>query len=177
MQSGFSLPNVDVDRYVLTYDSPFHLMEHLQDMGEGASHLMRRNALPKSSLTAMAAVYERIYGREGSCPATFEVFHTIAWSPSPDQPQPLERGSAQLSLAQITTRLHREFQDALAAAAQRPDDRELQKKAEDLYKRLHEAMEAENEDRGYVNDTELIKTRSESRGTPAPPEDFRGVKR
>lgn len=177
MQTGFALPNVDMDRYVLTYESPFHVMEHLQDMGESACHLQRRDFLPRSSLTAAAAIYERIYGRDGLCPATFEVFHTIAWSPSPDQPQPLERGSGQLSFAQISSQLHREFQDALAAAAKRPDDKSLQASAEDLYRQLQEAMKAENEQRGLADDSELISGRSESKGAPAPPEGFRGPNR
>jgi NADH dehydrogenase [ubiquinone] 1 alpha subcomplex assembly factor 5 len=175
MQSGFALPNIDMDRYVLTYETPFHLMEHLQDMGEGACHLQRNPHLPRINLAAMAAVYERLYGKDGVVPATFEVYHTIAWSPSPDQPQPLERGSAQVSLTQVSSQLHRQFQEALVASSKRPDDKALQARAEELYAALQEAMEEENAKR-VEPDEEAVKAakRSQSYKSPAPPEQYRG---
>uniref|UniRef100_A0A7S1MIG7 Methyltransferase type 11 domain-containing protein n=1 Tax=Neobodo designis TaxID=312471 RepID=A0A7S1MIG7_NEODS len=171
MQSGFALPNIDMDRYVLSYESPFHLMEHLRDMGETACHLQRTAFLGRSSLTAMASVYERLYAKDGLCPATFEVFHTIAWSPSPTQPKPLERGSAQVSLTQVTTTLHREFQQALVDSSKKPDDVELQRKAEELYARLQEAMKEEQEGRGMETDIDKQLAASKSKHKqPAPPE-------
>lgn len=173
MQSGYSLPNIDMDRYVLTYETPFHLMEHLQDMGEAACHVQRNEHMPRANLTAMAAVYERLYGKDGVIPATFEVFHTIAWSPSPDQPQPLERGSAQVSLTQVTTQLHREFQEALVESSKRPDDKALQAKAEALYAKLQEAMEAEHSQRGVKGDFEKLRERTSDHRAPAPPSRFR----
>jgi NADH dehydrogenase [ubiquinone] 1 alpha subcomplex assembly factor 5 len=174
LKAGFALPNIDMDRYVLTYDTPFHLMEHLQDMGEGACHLQRAPFLPRSTVTAMAAIYERLYSKDGLCPATYEVFHTIAWSPSPDQSQPLERGSATISLTQVSSKLHREFQEALVAASKRPEDKTLQTKAEELYARLQEAMEQENAARGIPSDDEKISGRTERHHAPAPPEGYRG---
>jgi SAM-dependent methyltransferase len=171
MQSGYALPNIDMDRYVLTYETPFHLMEHLRDMGETACHVQRTGSLARSSLTAMASVYERLYSKDGLCPATFEVFHTIAWSPSPDQPKPLERGSAQVSLTQVTTSLHREFQQALVESSKRPDDIELQKKAEKLYADLQEAMKEENEMRGVETDLDKQMAANKTKHrSPAPPE-------
>ena len=41
-----------------------------------------------------------VYGskEDGSVPATFEILYMIGWKPSPTQPQPLARGSAQTSM-------------------------------------------------------------------------------
>ena len=39
-------------------------------------------------------------GGRGRVPATFEILMLSAWKPSPDQPQPLRRGSGRVSLAE-----------------------------------------------------------------------------
>lgn len=144
LQSGFTLPAVDMDRFVLSYKDAFQLCEHLQRMGEQACHLSGSGRLATSNrttLAAMAAVYDKMYRKNGRCPATFEVFHSICWAPSPQQPQPLERGSGQISLASVGTSLHKEFSRAMAEAAKNPNDKALQERADALYKELRKEME------------------------------------
>ena len=146
LQAGFSLPSVDMDRFVLTYKTPFDVMEHIQQMGEQACHNTKDILLcpsTKTSLSCMASVYDSMYRKNGVIPATFEVFHTICWSPSPDQPQPLPRGSGEVSMTSVGSSLHKDFSKALADSAKNPNDKELQKRADDLYKLLREQMESD----------------------------------
>ncbi|KEG08843.1 S-adenosyl-L-methionine-dependent methyltransferase [Trypanosoma grayi] len=141
LQAGFSLPSIDVDRHLLLYQTPFHLMEHISNMGESACHYMRR-PLNRDVLLAACAIYEVMYKKNQLIPATFEVFHTIAWSPSPTQAKPLERGSGQVPLSSWNSRNKKRLQEVLDEFAQNPDNEELQEKAEDLFKQLREESAA-----------------------------------
>lgn len=170
LQSGFNLPSIDMDRHLLQYASPFHVMEHIQRMGEGAVHHMRRPNVPRSTLVAMAAIYERMYAKHNLTPATFEVFHAIGWSPSPDQAAPLPRGSQQLSLSSLSSARHKELQGMLNDMAAHPDDPQLAQRAEDLFVRLREEMEEEQRGRG-VDPLAAVHpaTPVAQDGRPAPP--------
>lgn len=43
-----------------------------------------------------------LYGNEdGTVPATFQMIFFIGWKPAPNQPKPLERGSAKTSLKDV----------------------------------------------------------------------------
>lgn len=146
LQSGFTLPSIDMDRFVLSYKDAFQLCEHLQSMGETACHMTGAGALATSNrttLAAMASVYDAMYRKNGRVPATFEVFHSVAWSPSPTQPQPLERGSGEISMTSVGGKLHKEFSKAMAESARSPNDKELQAKADRLYQELKVEMEKE----------------------------------
>lgn len=136
LQSGFNLPSIDLDRHVLLYESPYHLMEHLADMGEGACHMIRR-PLSRTTLSCATAVYEHMYRKNDLCPATFEIFYAIGWSPHPSQAKPLERGSAQLPITAISTAEHKDLQRVLDEYAQNPNDPKLQMQAESLWQKLH----------------------------------------
>jgi NADH dehydrogenase [ubiquinone] 1 alpha subcomplex assembly factor 5 len=146
LQTGFNLPSIDMERFVVSYRSPFELMEHLQAMGEQACHLTASGGgsvatSNRTTLGAMAAVYETLYGKNGRVPATYEVFHAVAWSPSPSQPQPLPRGSGEVSLSSIQTNTYKEFNKAMAESARNPNDKELQQRADKLYQELKVDME------------------------------------
>ncbi|CBH16781.1 methyltransferase domain containing protein, putative [Trypanosoma equiperdum] len=147
LQAGFNLPSIDVDRHLLLYKTPFHLMEHLSSMGESACHYMRR-PLSRDVLLAACAVYDVMYKKNELIPATFEVFHTIAWSPSPTQAKPLERGSGQVPLATWNSKNKKRLQDVLDEFAQNPDDEKLQAKAEELFQQLREESAAMLEKKG-----------------------------
>lgn len=164
LQSGFALPSIDMDRFVLLYETPFHLMEHLHAMGESACHVGRRTHISRTSLLAMAAVYQSMYEHKNLIPATFEVFHTIAWSPSPNQPQPLERGSANVSLASVGGGVHRKFTEAVKRATNNPGNKEYQEEAEQLFLELQAELDEQRERLGE----DVVETTS-SRESPAPP--------
>lgn len=137
LQAGFSLPTIDLDRHLLLYETPFHLMEHLSVMGESACHYMRR-PMNRDVLLGTCAAYDTMYKKNGLTPATFEVFHTIAWCPSPNQAKPLERGSGQIPLSSWNSKNQKKLQTVLDEYAQNPDDAGLQMKAEEIFKQLRE---------------------------------------
>lgn len=135
LQAGFAIPTIDLDRHLLLYKTPFHLMEHLAHMGESACH-HARIPLNRDVLLGACACYETMYNKNELCPATFEVYHTIAWSPSPTQAKPLERGSGQIPLASWNSHNKKKLQGVLDEYAQNPDDHEVQAKAENLFNDL-----------------------------------------
>ena len=168
LQSGYNLPSIDMDRHCISYASPFHVMEHLQDMGEAAVHITRRPYTPRTTLTAAAAVYDKMYGSQGLVACTYEIFHAIAWSPSPDQPKPLPPGSQTLSFKSLSSDEHKEFQQVLQQLAENPDDSILMRRAEDLFRKMRDESEADRLARG---DTESIPVHhpSPTHKAPAPP--------
>lgn len=144
LQAGFNLPTIDLDRHLLLYKSPFHLMEHLSAMGENACHLHRQPLNPDVLLGACAC-YDVMYQQNELTPATFEVFHMIAWSPSPSQPKPLARGSGQIPLSTWNSSNRQRLQSVLDEYAQNPDDPDIQARAADLFKKLREEGNAMTE--------------------------------
>ena len=137
LQAGFSLPSIDLDRHVLQYNSAFHLFEHLQAMGEQAVHSTKESYVSPVSFCAMASLYDSIYGTDGVIPATYEIFHAIAWSPHPDHPRPSVRGSASASFHQLNSEDHQEFNEVVQKLADDPDDSILMRRAEDLYRKMN----------------------------------------
>ncbi|TBU28754.1 S-adenosyl-L-methionine-dependent methyltransferase [Dichomitus squalens] len=98
-RAGFTLLTVDVDEVKVAYPSMWELLEDLQDMGESNAVVGRRHYIHRNTLTAASAIYKELHGHEdGTVPATFQVIYVIGWKPAPNQPQPLERGSAETSL-------------------------------------------------------------------------------
>lgn len=141
LQTGFNIPTIDLDRHLLLYKSPFHLMEHLAVMGESACH-NNRVPLNRDVLLSACAIYDTMYRKNELVPATFEVYHMIAWSPSPMQAKPLERGSGQIPLSSWNSTNKKKLQSVLDEFAQNPDDKELQTKAEELFSNLREESAA-----------------------------------
>lgn len=101
-RAGFTLLTVDIDEVCVGYPSIWELLEDLRDMGESNAVVGRRHFLHRDTLAAASAIYKELHGKEdGSVPATFQVIYMIGWKPSPDQPKPLERGSAQTNLKDV----------------------------------------------------------------------------
>lgn len=151
LQAGFTIPTIDLDRHVLLYRTPCHLMEHLTAMGEDACHRMRA-PLHRDTLLAACAVYDTRYRTNELIPATFEVFHTIAWSPSSTQRKPLARGSGQIPLAALNTSHQKRLQQLLNEYAQNGDDPKLHEEAEMLLQQLREESASLMEQRGIDAD-------------------------
>ena len=100
-RAGFALPVADLDRLTLTYASPVGLMRELRCLGLGNALTARsRRPMRRSVLEAV----EKAYRQEAAAPgdrvtATLEVLTATAWSPGPNQQQPLRPGSARARLS------------------------------------------------------------------------------
>lgn len=80
-------------------------------MGENNATFARPLHLSRDVMTAAAVIYDELYKAEKGINATFQLIHLVGWKPSPNQPTPLERGSANASfkdLSRITTEITHE---------------------------------------------------------------------
>jgi SAM-dependent methyltransferase len=106
-RAGFALPVTDVDRVVVRYDSAFALMQDLRRMG--ATNILverRRTPTRRATLLRMAQLYgERFADADGRIRATFDVIWLSGWAPHQSQQQPLQPGSAKVSLAEAVRKL------------------------------------------------------------------------
>ncbi|OCF38005.1 hypothetical protein I317_03966 [Kwoniella heveanensis CBS 569] len=102
-RAGFTLTTIDVEDMTINYPSLWELMADLRDMGESNAILGRRTHVSRDVLLAAEAIYKaELYGNEdGSVPATFQIIFLIGWKPGPNQPKPLERGSATTNLKDV----------------------------------------------------------------------------
>jgi len=101
-RAGLSLPVADRLPQRVTYQTMFHLMRDLRDMGETNSLAARHKATPPRALFARAAqIYaERYPAEDGRITATFELVFLTGWSPHDSQQKPLRPGSAAARLAE-----------------------------------------------------------------------------
>ncbi|KAJ1945115.1 hypothetical protein EC988_005829 [Linderina pennispora] len=90
-RAGLTLSTVDVDNIIVNYPTMLHLISDLNAMGEGNSVVQRMPFLKRDTLLAASAIYK----------ATFQVIYMIGWKPDPSQPQPLPRGSGEVSLGEM----------------------------------------------------------------------------
>ncbi|KAF4347203.1 hypothetical protein G4B88_021524 [Cannabis sativa] len=101
-RTGFTLPGVDVDEYVVKYESALELIEHLRTMGETNALVQRNKLLKRETALATAAIYESMFGAEdGSVPATYQVIYMTGWKEHESQPRAKRRGSATVSFHDI----------------------------------------------------------------------------
>lgn len=102
-RAGFALPVADLDTVTVSYGDPLRLMTDLRGMGESnAVREARKGLTRRDTLMAAAARYRDLFAdSDGRVPATFQVVFLTAWAPHPSQPQPLERGSASVCLADV----------------------------------------------------------------------------
>ncbi|THF50012.1 methyltransferase domain-containing protein [Allorhizobium terrae] len=100
-RAGFALPVVDMEEYTVRYDSIFPLMRDLKAMGM-ANPLQARSRKPLNRAFFMRAAElyaERHSDPDGRIRATFSIIYMSGWAPHENQPKPLKRGSARISLA------------------------------------------------------------------------------
>lgn len=103
---GFTLPTVDVERVVVTYENMSSLMQHLKGMGESNALVKREIHFGRRSFERAGQIYDEHFGSVDSTGArrvgaTFEIMYMIGWAPSASQPKPLRRGSAGASLTEL----------------------------------------------------------------------------
>ncbi|KAL0281222.1 UNVERIFIED_CONTAM: hypothetical protein PYX00_002273 [Menopon gallinae] len=99
-QAGFVMQTIDTDEVVLRYRSMFDLLQELRGMGESNSSWNRCLHLSRDTLLAASAIYEEEKNMK-AVNATFQIIYFIGWKPDPSQPQPLQRGSADMSLKDL----------------------------------------------------------------------------
>ncbi|XP_061339670.1 putative methyltransferase At1g22800, mitochondrial [Gastrolobium bilobum] len=101
-RAGFTLPGVDVDEYVVKYESALELIEHLRAMGETNALFQTNTILKRDTALATAAIYDSMFAAEdGTVPATFQVIYMTGWSEHPSQQKAKRRGSATISFKDI----------------------------------------------------------------------------
>jgi len=106
-RAGFTLPVVDTESITVSYPDMFKLMHDLRGMGEaGAVSGRRKNFTRRDVMMRAAEIYvEKFAGQddcgEGRIPATFDIIYITAWSPHPDQQQPLKPGTAATNLINV----------------------------------------------------------------------------
>ena len=99
-RAGFALPVVDVDRLTVRYDNLFAALADLHGAG-GGNVLTGRVPLRRDVLADAARRFAERAGPDGRIAVGLEVITLTGWAPAPSQPQPLARGSAQVSLASV----------------------------------------------------------------------------
>ncbi|KAF3447418.1 hypothetical protein FNV43_RR12604 [Rhamnella rubrinervis] len=101
-RAGFALPGVDVEEYIVRYQSALDLIEHLRAMGETNALLQRNKILKRDTALATAAIYDSMFAAEdGTIPATFQVIYMTGWKEHPSQPKAKSRGSATISFKDV----------------------------------------------------------------------------
>ncbi|XP_031562215.1 arginine-hydroxylase NDUFAF5, mitochondrial-like isoform X2 [Actinia tenebrosa] len=83
-RAGFNLTTVDADEITVGYPSMFDLLNDLKGMGENNASRKRKNILNRDTLQAAAAIYK-------------------GWKPDKTQQQPAKRGSAAVSLKDLSS--------------------------------------------------------------------------
>lgn len=98
-RAGYTLPVVDIDTVTVSYAEPMRLLHDLRGMAE-SNVLAVRKKMRRGTLMETCRLYRQHFGDErGRVPATFQLLMLAGWSPGPNQPQPLKRGTGQISLA------------------------------------------------------------------------------
>ncbi|XP_017866309.1 PREDICTED: NADH dehydrogenase [ubiquinone] 1 alpha subcomplex assembly factor 5 isoform X1 [Drosophila arizonae] len=102
-RAGFTMLTIDTDEIVIGYPSMFELMWDLKGMAENNAAFNRPAHLSRETLMAASAIYKELYGKpnEEGVPATFQIIYLVGWKPGPNQPQPLPRGTADVSLKDL----------------------------------------------------------------------------
>lgn len=101
-RAGFALPVADGTPLTATYDSAFHLMRDLRNMGE-ANALNTRIKYPtrRAILQEAAQIYAETFPAGKKIKATFDIITLTGWAPAENQPQALRPGSATARLADV----------------------------------------------------------------------------
>lgn len=106
-RAGFTMLTIDTDEMTIGFPSMFELMHDLKAMGENNAAFNRPLTISRDVLLAASAIYDEMYPKvnpetnEKGVHATFQVIYFIAWKRHASQPQPLERGSADVSLKDL----------------------------------------------------------------------------
>ncbi|CAD8068867.1 unnamed protein product [Paramecium sonneborni] len=103
----FTLPTICTERNLYEFDSVYHLMQYVQDIGEGEALIQKRQGTFKQTIQSVSAIYESLFKNENmKVNSTFEQIYFSAWKYHESQAKPKSRGSATVSLEQLQTEIH-----------------------------------------------------------------------
>lgn len=71
-------------------------------MGENNASFSRPLHLSRDVMTAASVIYDELYRTERGINATFQLIYLVGWKPGPNQPEPIERGSANASFKDLS---------------------------------------------------------------------------
>lgn len=100
---------IDTDEMVIGYPTMFELLYDLKGMAESNATYNRPLTIGRDVLLASSSIYNEMYQKknpdtgETGVSATFQVIYFIAWKKHKSQPQPMERGSANVSFKDLGT--------------------------------------------------------------------------
>jgi len=102
-RAGFALPVSDVETHVVRYATPLALMRELKALGAANPLADRPDRMATRRLLATASTaYETAAADpDGRVRATLEIVWMSGWAPHESQQQPLQPGSAEISLTKI----------------------------------------------------------------------------
>ena len=106
-RAGFTMLTIDTDEMVIGYPSMFELLHDLKGMGESNAAFNRPLNINKDILLAASAIYDEMYKKtnpetkEDGIHATFQVIYLVGWKHAKNQPKPMPRGSADVSLKDL----------------------------------------------------------------------------
>ncbi|CAK92966.1 unnamed protein product (macronuclear) [Paramecium tetraurelia] len=103
----FTLPTICTERNLYEFDSVYHLMQYIQDIGEGEALIQKRIGTFKETTQSVSAIYESLFKNENmKVNSTFEQIYFSAWKYHESQSKPKSRGSATVSLQQLEKEIH-----------------------------------------------------------------------
>ena len=103
-RAGFTMRTIDSEDIVVGgFPDVVSICEELQNLGEQNAVLSRASHLPRDVLLATNEIYKALHGESDDAgmttlPATFSVIFLVGWKKSENQPQPLARGTGEVSL-------------------------------------------------------------------------------
>lgn len=108
-RAQFALPVADHERVMLTYTTVADLVRDLRAMGQ-QNALLKNNPriLPKKFWPRVEQLLRENFPAEnGRFKITVDCIYLLGWSPSPQQPQPLARGSATHALGDFLAHIQK----------------------------------------------------------------------
>ncbi|CAD8164357.1 unnamed protein product [Paramecium pentaurelia] len=103
----FTLPTICTERNLYEFDSIYHLMQYIQDIGEGEALIQKRIGTFKQTIQSVSAIYESLFKNENmKVNSTFEQIYFSAWKYHESQAKPKSRGSATVSLQQLQKEIY-----------------------------------------------------------------------
>ena len=95
-RAGFALPVADVESIAVAYADPMALLRDLRAAGEANAVALRDRRTPPGVLFPAALAALPVDGDR--VPVTLRMATMTGWAPGPQQPKPLQPGSARVSL-------------------------------------------------------------------------------
>lgn len=100
-RAGFALPVADQDLMRVQYADWRKIVADIRNLGLGNALAGRRPYLGKDAVSRLDQQWHHLAGGAATIEENFVHISLSGWAPSPSQPQPAKRGSAQVSLASI----------------------------------------------------------------------------